>query len=392
LCSSKCFSGKTMGVIALQGEAQAELIQEKLLKRIGAEEIENRRLVCGNPYSFQGDERDIIFLSMVAATNERIGPFTKPADERRFNVAASRAKDQMYLFCSVDSYALSEKCLRRKLIEFFENTRPQTIGGIERNELERRAAQDNRSMLEPPDPFDSWFEVDVALAIERKGYQVRPQYEVAGKRIDLVVEGGQARLAVECDGDAWHGPDRYEDDMMRQRQLERCGWMFFRVRESAFYSNRESALKGLWQELEERGIYPRVQRPKLGIESDTICNEPNQEVFDESDGKSQVNDGFLFPVGVLEDRNLSGRRVETVTMAEIQEAIIQSLLKSPNQSCTIKSLTPRVLKELGILTRGKPRSAFEKRVMRCVSKLEQRECLEKYKAKNDRVKLLDVDV
>jgi very-short-patch-repair endonuclease len=257
------YEGKTMGVVVLQGEAQAALIENQLLERMGAEEMERRRLVCGNPYSFQGDERDIMFLSLVAASNERIGPLTKAADERRFNVAASRARDMMILFHSVTCDDLSASCLRRQLLDFFENTKPQQIAGIDRDELERRAAQDNRRVVNPPAPFESWFEVDVALELLRKDFTVLAQHEVAGKRIDLVVEGGQARLAVECDGDNWHGADRYEDDMQRQRQLERCGWEFFRVRESAFYANKDDALAGLWGVLEERGIFPKVQRADL---------------------------------------------------------------------------------------------------------------------------------
>lgn len=260
MCGDNRYCGKTMGVVVLQGEAQAALIENQLLERLGAEEMERRRLVCGNPYSFQGDERDIMFLSLVAATNERIGPLTKAADERRFNVAASRARDMMILFHSVTCDDLSASCLRRQLLEFFENTKPQQISGIERDELERRAAQDNRGVVKPPAPFESWFEVDVALELLRKGFTVLAQYEVAGKRIDLVVEGGQARLAVECDGDHWHGPDRYEADMQRQRQLERCGWEFFQVRECAFYSNKENGLAGLWQALEERDILAKIQR------------------------------------------------------------------------------------------------------------------------------------
>ena len=60
-----------MGVVVLQGEAQARVIEDFLLEHLGVEEIERRRLVCGNSYSFQGDERDIMFLSMVARrTNE----------------------------------------------------------------------------------------------------------------------------------------------------------------------------------------------------------------------------------------------------------------------------------------------------------------------------------
>ncbi|WP_084502921.1 AAA domain-containing protein [Desulfatirhabdium butyrativorans] len=265
MCKNRRYEGKSMGVIVLQGDAQAALIENLLLERIGAEEMERRRLICGNPYSFQGDERDIIFLSLVAAINERIGPLTKAGDERRFNVAASRAKEQMILFHSVTCDDLSASCLRRRLLEFFENTRPQQIAGIEWNELERRATQDNRRIVKPPVLFDSWFEVDVALELLRKGYTVIAQYEVAGKRIDLVVEGGQARLAIECDGEKWHGPDRYEEDMQRQRQLERCGWEFFRVRESAFYVNKEDALKGLWEVLQERSIFPDSQR--------SVCND-----------------------------------------------------------------------------------------------------------------------
>ena len=257
LCDDSRYDEMSIGVVVLQGEAQAALIENQLLERLGAEEMERRRLVCGNPYSFQGDERDIMFLSLVAANNVRIGPLTKAADERRFNVAASRARDRMVLFHSVTCDDLSNTCLRRKLLDFFEKTKSQQIAGIERDELERRALQDNRRVLNPPAPFESWFEVDVALELLRKNFVALSQYEVAGKRIDLVVEGGQARLAVECDGDNWHGADRYEDDMQRQRQLERCGWEFFRIRESAFYLNKVVTLKGLWDALEERGIKPK---------------------------------------------------------------------------------------------------------------------------------------
>ncbi len=188
----------------------------------------------------------------------------------------------MYLFHSVRSEDLSTSCLRRRLLDFFENTKPQEIAGIEREELERRAAQDNRAVIKPPAPFETWFEVDVALELVRKGFNVCPQHEVAGKRIDLVVEGGQARLAVECDGDEWHGADRYEVDMQRQRQLERCGWEFFGVRESAFYSNKECALQGLWRALEERGIFPGASGDDQGAELDE--DENDTESAEEKNG------------------------------------------------------------------------------------------------------------
>ena len=387
LCDDKRYSDKTMGVVVLQGEAQAGLIEGKLLERLGAEEMETRHLVCGNAYSFQGDERNVMFLSMVAAVNETIGPLTDSTAERRFNVAASRAQDQMFLFHSVTVNDLSKHDLRRKLLEFCTNTKPPEIAGIVSEELERRATQDNRAVIKPPEPFDSWFEVDVALELARRHFKVQPQYEVAGKRIDLVIEGGIARLAVECDGDKWHGVDQYEKDVRRQRQLERCGWEFFRVRESAFRANKESALERLWPMLEERRIFPNVNgfEALLG-ENESESNEPNiAEATDNS-----YDDDLSLPLvdGPRNAGNSRGRRTNSVTSSDIKAAILQALRKCPNQSCTKKSMTKLVLKELHIVTRGRPRKNFEDRVKRSLKFLEERSDVESYKSKNERIRLI----
>ena len=63
------YKGKSFGVICLQGHAQAQLIENMILEKIGPQPFkdEKTRLLCGDPYSFQGDERDIVFLSMVAS-------------------------------------------------------------------------------------------------------------------------------------------------------------------------------------------------------------------------------------------------------------------------------------------------------------------------------------
>lgn len=286
LCQDDKYRGKTMGVIILQGKiAQAGLIERQLLERLGAEEMDKRRLICGNPYSFQGAERDIIFLSMVAAPNERIGAMARDTFERSFNVAASRACDQMWLFHSVTQNDLGDTCLRKRLLKHFEETRIQEIAGIVVNDLRKQFERANHFIEKAPQPFDSWFEVDVALEIAVRGYQVIPQLNVAEKFIDIVIVGGQSRLAVECDGEHWHGAEHYEQDMERQRKLERCKWVFYRVREAAFYANKEVALNGLWHLLEERGIYPTYEIPSTtkqcgGTEEDKKTTNERVKVGD----------------------------------------------------------------------------------------------------------------
>lgn len=87
------YAGKTMGVICLQGHAQAQLIEHLLLDAVGPKPFEERELICGDAYSFQGDERDIIFMSLVAATEGqgRYAALVRETFRQRFNVAASRA-------------------------------------------------------------------------------------------------------------------------------------------------------------------------------------------------------------------------------------------------------------------------------------------------------------
>jgi len=260
LCNSQAYDGKSMGVISLLGEDQARFIERLLLGKIGPEEMEKRNLVCGDAYAFQGTERDIMFLSLVAAPTEgrRIGTLATQRDERRFNVAASRARDQMWLFHTATLSDLSPNCLRYRLLEYCQNptVEPTTVGGLNIEELRVIARTADRSRDLPPSPFDSWFEVDVCLMIVGRGFRVIPQFEIAGRRIDLLIEGMRGRLAVECDGDKWHGAERYEEDVSRERMLIRCGLTFWRVRGSTYYRDPEAALENLWETLNVREIYP----------------------------------------------------------------------------------------------------------------------------------------
>jgi len=238
----KRYRNKTMGVIGLQGNVQAAKIEALLINELKPEEFAKRKIVCGNSASFQGDERDIMFLSLVTTRNHNRRALVSPADERRFNVAVSRAKEQAWLFHSVQlDDLINHEDLRYRLLDHFLNYKPTQIPV---NELI------NCNSEHPPEPFDSWFEVDVYNDLVRKGYPVIPQYkEAKGRyRIDLVIIlGNGIKLAIECDGDKWHGPDRFRHDMERQKILERCGWQFFRIRASAYYFNREKATTPLWE-------------------------------------------------------------------------------------------------------------------------------------------------
>ncbi len=246
------YAGKTFGVIALVGDKQADEIDKILRTRLDPVIYENRRILCGNPAQFQGDERDVIFLSMVDSKDEGDGPMGLRQDgpdgmwKKRYNVAASRAKDQLWVVYSLDHQTqLKPGDLRRKLIEHALNP----------NALMQLLADGVKNTESP-------FESEVYQLLAGQGYRVRTQWQVGAYRIDLVVEGGGKRLAVECDGDRWHY-DKVEEDLARQALLERLGWKFVRIRGSVFYrdksKNRENAMLPLLERLQGMGIVPNVQ-------------------------------------------------------------------------------------------------------------------------------------
>ena len=231
----------TFGVISLQGEEQAKLINQLLLQRLTPEEIEQRELICGDAYAFQGDERDVMFLSMVAAPNQRFAALVKQSDKQRFNVAASRGRDQVWLFHTVTLNELNPDDMRYKLLAYYTNPAAQPIGKPDWEKCE------------------SDFEREVGRIICGKDYRLIPQYEPSGPggyRIDFVIEGLKSRLAVECDGPYHDDPEQIGRDMVRQRQLERCKWVFWRVSASSFYFDRDKAMASLWRRLDELGICP----------------------------------------------------------------------------------------------------------------------------------------
>ena len=245
----------TFGVISLLGKEQTKLITKMISEKIPSKEIENREIICGDPYVFQGDERDIILLSMVKGCNQEnpnasIMPYTvsKKEYKQRINVAMSRARNKMVLFHSIPKEKLQNPDdLRKMIIDWFYNHKTEERkSGLQRirEEVERGRASE--------------FEYEVAEILIKKGYKVIPQWEVAGYRIDLVVQGENSKLAIECDGDKYHNAlEKWHEDIERQQILERSGWKFWRLSGSSFYRHKEKALDSLWVKLDELKIQPQ---------------------------------------------------------------------------------------------------------------------------------------
>ena len=265
------YQDKTIGVISLLGSEQARAVSDLIYREIGPQQIEKHRILCGDPSNFQGDERDVIFLTMVDSPDEA-GPLKKrefgvgDADRKRYNVAVSRARDQLWVITSLDATRdLKPGDLRKRLIDYAED--PQSFRQVK----ERIEAAS-----------DSPFETEVATRLTELGYQLVQQWPVGAYRIDMVAVGAHGKIAIECDGERYHsGEEKVREDMERQTILERSGWRFIRIRGSEFYRNREQTLERVVNELTAYGIEPMSDRGNgtLLAASEYTAGENGQELL-----------------------------------------------------------------------------------------------------------------
>lgn len=240
------YAGKTFGIISLLGDEQVKKLQEEIYSHIDPKDVSERRILCGNASNFQGDERDVIFLSVVDCANGN-GPVSKQAfgvDDayrKRYNVAASRARDQLWVVDSLDpANDLKPGDIRKMLIDYSLNPESVTIANAK---IEAKA--------------ESPFESAVARFLTVRGYHLVQQWKVGAYRLDMVAVCGRKKVAIECDGERWHsGEDKIREDMERQTILERLGWQFIRIRGSEYYRDPDKTMDRVVAELTDDGIEP----------------------------------------------------------------------------------------------------------------------------------------
>lgn len=241
------YKGRTFGAISLLGSEQSKLIRELAAREVGITALEDCNFLCGSPADFQGDERDVIFLSLVDSKDTldvekqlRLVSEGHAGDmAKRYNVAVSRARDQLWIFHSMDVEDLKEGDLRRSLLEYAAN--PQSLAEGE---------------IKQPTSL----ELTVTRSLQEAGYEICQHMPVGSLIVPVVAVSGNSRVIIACDGEHWVDSIK-EAAALRYSQavLERLGWNFVRVRGSQWYLHPEESLDKLKAELKSLGIVPGGQ-------------------------------------------------------------------------------------------------------------------------------------
>ena len=196
----------SLGVVTFNKE-QRDLIETLLRQssddRIGeALDEKTEGLFVKNLENVQGDERDTILFSIAFSKNEKgdlplnFGPLTRSGGERRLNVAVTRARAEVVLFCSFDPSELRA-----------EET--QSVGIKHLRDYLRLAQQgrpDALAMKRRPRP-DAHRD-DIAAVLADRGLAVMTDVGLSDFRIDIAVadpsEPESDLVAILLDTPEWH--------------------------------------------------------------------------------------------------------------------------------------------------------------------------------------------
>lgn len=357
---------------------QKEAIDELISEKLGAEKElapffdKSREDHCfvKNLESIQGDERDVIFLSVTYGRNEsgviryNFGPINQNNGNRRLNVLASRARRKMVVFSSIRADEMDRNKLNsagpqnlRKFLEYAETGRfdgKEASGSV---------------------VFDSPFEEEVYEALKRSGLNLMTQIGDSGYRIDIGVLDdefpGRFLCGIECDGASYHSSQTARDrDRLRQEVLEDRNWIIHRVWSTDWFRDPESQVNRLLQLIQETKQKVRQKELEDSLPTAETSGEFDVVEFEETEEPEPVEtdlDGLKTPYIRYRPRNWylsldfheSGTELISTAILDVVE------VEAPIH---FKELSSRVAERWGLKTAGQ---AVQRRIQSILGQLEQ---------------------
>jgi hypothetical protein len=208
--------GHNIAVVTLNAPQQQLIL--RLLDACGDERVRamlddesEHGLIVRNLESVQGDERDVVMLSVGFAPPVEtkadgvevrgrlalnFGPLNKRGGERRLNVAVTRARDEMLVFCSFDPEEMRTSESSSVGIQLLKAYLSAAMAGPQRS-----GDQVQRTPTAP-----DLHRTAIATALRERGLRVQENVGLSSFRIDIAVAGpddDEWLVAVLLDGPGW---------------------------------------------------------------------------------------------------------------------------------------------------------------------------------------------
>jgi hypothetical protein len=204
-----------------------------------------------NLENVQGDERDVIFISVAYGRNangrvsQNFGPLNQDGGERRLNVLISRAKRRCDVFTNLrsDDIRLDENS--KQGVKSFR----KFLAYAERAEITYTPFKQGTEGAPP-------FQQEIADMLRTLGYEIHEDPGAIGFFVDIGVvdpkSPGRYTLGIECDGASYHNSrSARERDRLSEAVLAGLGWRLHRVWSVDWFNNPQRELERAAAAIEE---------------------------------------------------------------------------------------------------------------------------------------------
>ncbi len=292
----------SLGVVAFS-QAQADAITHAL-ENLYRDTPTLENLVNSNKEHFfiknlenvQGDERDFIFFSVGYAKDKHgkmslnFGPLNKKGGERRLNVAITRARYHIKLFCSfnpeeVDTSRTNSLGVKH-LIDYliFAKTRSLT------KEKSNKYIRDE-------------FAVEVSKALNNMGYETETNVGNGSYKIDVGLvdpsDNSKYLISIETDGSNYMLGETCRDrNRIRPEMLRLLGWKPYHIWTPTWYKNKDEILNDIIQLIDAPSVIRKIPKDEgdVNISHKTWMPSKNvkKAIYSDIKYRRQLLDNPLF--------------------------------------------------------------------------------------------------
>mmetsp|Transcript_19947 Transcript_19947/g.57299 ORF Transcript_19947/g.57299 Transcript_19947/m.57299 type:complete len:1755 (+) Transcript_19947:297-5561(+) len=266
---------KSIGVISLVGDEQSRLIRGRLLDVIGPEAYNLHDILVGEPPSFQGSERDVVFLSMVSSPGS-VPTQSQLMYHQRINVALSRARDRMVLVRSINrSHVPSNEDAKVAVIDYFSEEASNDIA----TDTRKRGANVSEPFIDTyqSNSVHSRVVESVSGLLVDAGFEVRPMGVVwkGSICVENASSGARAAISIENGGEV---EQEWATTLAQQRAIERVGWQCARVDALSWLLDLKATHSMLISFLKSAGVSPKKHVVHLPEEMEEEIEEDNDQI------------------------------------------------------------------------------------------------------------------
>lgn len=202
---------------------QVDYLQKQIQERYELSVVDRHRILIGTAHSFQGEERDVMFISLVLGDSDHPTAFRYLNQPDVFNVSITRARSKQHVFTSLETSKLKPDSLVRQYLE--------------------SVAQPAKIPTTSSQSKDAFLDEITEVIRELGVTEIYRAYPIAGIEIDLLVTHSRGTYCIDAVG--YPGDFAESFSIERYKILHRVGLTTFPVAYSAWRLDYDRAINEL---------------------------------------------------------------------------------------------------------------------------------------------------